>query len=116
MTYWLAKSLLLIALVTVVVVMMRPVKNDSHLALRRVSFMLIAGLTAVAVIFPEVLHRLATLVGVESGVNLLVYILVLTVFVQMALGYRRDKATERKMTQLARAVALQGAVKPSEDE
>ncbi len=112
MSYWLIKTLLIVGLIAVAYVMLRPVKSANHLALRRLGVMLIVVLAGLSVIFPDVVNRLARMIGVTSGVNLLVYVLFLAVFTQMAVGYRRDLATDRKITALARAVALESAPKP----
>ncbi len=112
MSYWLIKSLLLVGLLVVAWAMMRPVKSANHLALRRLGVMVIVVLAGLSVIFPDVVNRIARAIGVQSGVNLLVYVLFLAVFTQMATGYRRDLATDRKITTLARAVALESAPKP----
>lgn len=112
MSYWFIKTLLVLGLFLVGFLMMRPARSAGHLALRRLAVMAIIFLAAISVIFPEVVGRLAQAIGVTSGVNLLVYILVLAMFTQMAIGYRRDAVNERKLTRLARAIALNSAPKP----
>lgn len=112
MSYWLIKSLLLAGLLLVASFMLRPVKNASHLAIRRLGVVFIVVLAGAGVLFPELVSRAARFIGVDSGVNLLVYFLFLVVFTQMATSYRRDTVTEEKITQLARAVALATADKP----
>ncbi len=113
MDYIVIKVLLILGLVLIAYFLMRPVKSASHLALRRIWMMLVVLLAAFAVIFPELLNGLARTIGVASGVNLVVYILVIAVFTQMATSYRRDLATDRKITALSRALALQSAPKGS---
>lgn len=112
MSYWLIKTILVIGLLAVAYLMMRPVRTANHLAIRRLGVVVVIVIASLAVIFPDVLTQLARSIGVYSSVNLLVYILVLAVFTQMAIGYRRDTATDRKLTQLARTVALLSAPKP----
>lgn len=114
MSYWLIKTLLLIGLLIVAYFMLRPVKTAGHLALRRLGVMLIVVVAVFAVVFPEVVNAVAKAIGVYSGVNLLVYILILAVFTQMATSYRRDVSNERKLTLLARAIALESAPKPEQ--
>lgn len=106
MSYALVKAALIIGLLLVFVFMVRPVKSASHLALRRIGLTIIVVIAAIAVVFPSTINQIARIIGVTSGVNLVVYILVIAVFTQMATSYRRDVATERKITELARAVAL----------
>lgn len=109
MSYWLIKVILLLALVVVMVVMVKPVKSASHLAMRRLLVLLMVVFAAFAIIFPGTMNQLAWSIGVVSGVNLLVYLLVISFFGQVVSGYRRDASNERKVTLLARAVALQSA-------
>lgn len=109
MSYWLIKVILLLALVVVMVVMVKPVKSASHLAMRRLLVLLMVVFAAFAIIFPGTMNQLAWSIGVVSGVNLLVYLLVISFFGQVVSGYRRDAANERKVTLLARAIALQSA-------
>lgn len=114
MSYILVKIALIIGLVFVIFFMVRPVKSASHLAVRRIVLTLFVVLAVVVVIFPSTINDAARFIGVHSGVNLVVYILVIAVFIQMASSYRRDVATERKITELARAVALLTAPKDTE--
>lgn len=116
MSYWLIKTLLIIGLIIVAWALMRPVKSASHLALRRLGVMLIVIVAGLSVIFPDVVNKIAWAIGVNSGVNLLVYVLFLAVFTQMATGYRRDLATDRKITALSRAIALESAPKPPSEQ
>ena len=109
MSYWLIKLLLLLGLVVVVIVMVRPVKSANHLALRRLLVLLAVLFAAFAIIFPELMNRLAWSIGVVSGVNLLVYLLVIIMFGQIVSAYRRDASNERKLTELSRAIAMQSA-------
>lgn len=112
MSYWLIKIVLILALIGVTYFLLRPVKTDNSLALRRI-FMLVALLTAVfAIIFPELFQQFARTIGVMNGTNLLVYLLVVTMFAQMASSYRRDLATQRRLTELSRQVALMSAQEP----
>ena len=113
MDYIIIKILLILGLVLIAYFLMRPVKSANHLALRRIWMMIVVLVAAFAVIFPELLNGLARTIGVASGVNLVVYILVIAVFTQMATSYRRDLATDRKITALSRALALQSAPKGS---
>lgn len=113
-SYWLIKLLLVTALLVVAFFMLRPVKSASHLALRRIGVILIVILAGFSVIFADLINPIARAIGVDSGVNLLVYFLVLTVFTQMATSYRRDSANERKISALTRAIALEAAPKPPE--
>lgn len=111
-TYWLIKALLLLALLGLAFLVVRPVRSASHLAIRRLGMLTIILFAGFAVLFPSLLNEVAYLLGVERGINLLVYALVLAFFMQMASSYRRDADAEHRITQLARAVAISSAQLP----
>lgn len=106
MSYWIIKSLLLAGLCLVAVVMLRPIRSSTYLAIRRLGVIAIVLAAAVGVLFPELVASAARLIGVDKGVNLLVYFLFLVVLTQMANSYRTEKAMEEKITRLTRALAL----------
>ena len=109
MGYWLIKSLLIIGMIIVIFFVLRPVKTMNSLALRRIGMLIVLLAAVFAVIFPDVVNRFAHFIGVSTGINLLVYLLVIALFAQMASAYRRDSVAEQKLTELARQVALQNA-------
>lgn len=114
MSYWLIKTLLVVALIIVTYLVIKPPKTASSLAVRRIGMLLVLASAAVAIVFPEVFNGLARAIGVQSGLNLVVYLLVVALFAQMATSYRRDAAAEAKLTELARQVALQRVDPPEE--
>lgn len=115
-TYWFIKALLLIALIFLAMLVVRPVRSANHLAIRRLGMLAIILFAAFAVLFPSLLNDVAALVGVERGINLLVYSLVLALFMQMASAYRRDADAEQRITQLARAIAMNDPQLPAADD
>ncbi len=115
-TYWLIKALLLLALVGLAFLVIRPVRSASHLAIRRLGMLAIILFAGFAVLFPSLLNQIAAFVGVERGINLLVYSLVLAFFMQMASAYRRDADAEHRITQLARAIAISSAELPAQSK
>lgn len=114
MNYWLIKTLLVVALIIVTYLVIKPPKTASSLAVRRIGMLLVLASAAVAIVFPEVFNGLARAIGVQSGLNLVVYLLVVALFAQMATSYQRDAAAEAKLTELARQVALQRVDPPEE--
>lgn len=106
MNYWLIKGILIISLMILMYFLLRPAKTDSSLALRRIGMFLIMVAAIFAIIFPGLFNRFAHLIGVMSGTNLLVYILVIVILAQMASSYRKDIASKEKLTTLARKIAL----------
>lgn len=114
--YWLIRILLLASLAVIAWTLLRPRRSANHLALRRLTTTLVIAFAMFAVLFPTMLNRIASHLGVERGVNLLLYVLVLAFFAQMATTYRRDLDAEKRMTLVARAVALDGVRLPGSEE
>lgn len=109
MDYWLIKAILIVALLIVTYFVIRPVKSETSLAIRRIGMFLVLMAAIFAIIFPELFNRFARAIGVMSGTNLLVYLMVIVILAQMATSYRKDAAARRKLTALARKVALMEA-------
>jgi hypothetical protein len=60
----------------------------------------------VSILFPVWLTRLAHLIGVGRGTDLLLYVLVIAFLLYASTSYRRNMLLNRKITQLARAATL----------
>lgn len=105
----LIKLLLLLAIALVAAFFMRPAPGARGRAMRRLGTVAFAFLAALSVIFPEVLTRVANLVGVGRGADLLLYALVIVVLGFMGANYRNRKAFEVTLTQLARRMAIDEA-------
>ena len=69
----------------------------------------------VAIAVPSLMTRLANLVGVGRGTDLLLYALVIAFLAQMLSSFRRNAARERQITRLARRIALDDAPEPPGD-
>lgn len=104
--YWLIKVLLIVALAGVTYFLIRPSRSASSLALRRIGMLLVLAAAVFAILFPSLFNTFARAVGVSNGTNLLVYLLTIALFAQMASSYRRDSGLDRKLSVLAREVAL----------
>ena len=87
--YLAIRVLLLLALAASAWWLMRPVTSASSLA-----------------------NTVAHAIGVERGVNLIVYGLVLAAIAQMITAYRREARAEARMAHLARALALAHVLPP----
>ncbi|MET0725420.1 MAG: DUF2304 domain-containing protein [Leifsonia sp.] len=98
--------LLVIGVLVVGLFLARPGGSDSHLALRRLFMAGFVIVAIVSIIFPQWLSWLANLIGVGRGADLLLYALVLAFLVFVATTYRRNVAVNRRITRLAREVAL----------
>lgn len=109
----LIKIVLIAVLVLVLILLMLPSRGARSQAIRTLALVAFFGAAVVAVIFPDLVNRLAAFFGVGRGADLLLYGLT-AVFVAVSLGFiRKLKAQDRKITQLAREMALAGAQKPN---
>lgn len=107
--------ILIAAIIVIGVFVMRRPGTDSHLAIRRLmlfGFILIAVLS---VLFPQWLSWVAKLVGVGRGTDLLLYALVVVFLVFVSTQFRRNLEQNRKITQLARKIALLEAAALEQD-
>lgn len=112
--YYVIKALLVIALLVLARLILAPAHSAKRLAIRRLGTLLIILFACFAVLFPATLNSLAHLIGVERGINLLVYASVIAIFMQMTSSYRRDAEAERRITQLSRALALANPLMPDD--
>ena len=65
----------------------------------------------VMVLFPELANRVAALVGVGRGADLMLYLLVLAVYAGALLVLAKFRRLERQITELTRKIALYYAEK-----
>src|SRR5690625_3223725 len=98
--------LLLIGIALVTVLLTRSTADARHQAVRRVLLALFALVTAAAILFPEIVGRVAELVGVGRGTDLLLYLLVIAFLSFIATSLRRVKMLDRRITALTRVLAL----------
>lgn len=103
---WIAKITIVVFLIAVTLVMMKPVKSASHLALRRLGMMMFVLFAVIAAVFPTIVSRLAFFFGIGRGTDFLLYGLTLAFFGSVVTSYRRDSANEKKLTHIARTLAL----------
>lgn len=113
---WFIKVLLLVVLLGVGYFILKPVKSAQHLAMRRLGMMIFIAFAAMAVLFPSLVTMVARWVHVGRGTDLLLYALVVLFFSGTVTAYRRDAANEKKLTRLARTLALNNARIKSEDD
>jgi len=66
------------------------------------------------VLVPSLANTAARAIGVERGVNLIVYGLVIALIAQMVTGYRREARAEERMAALARSLALAHILPPDD--
>lgn len=103
---WIAKITIVAFLIVVTFIMMKPVKSASHLALRRLGMMMFVLFAVIAAVFPGIVSRLAFFFGIGRGTDFLLYGLTLAFFGSVVTSYRRDSANDKKLTHIARTIAL----------
>jgi hypothetical protein len=84
-----------------------------HLAIRRILLMLFMTFAAASIFRPDLWTRLANLVGVGRGSDLVLYSLVIAFLGFVMTSYVRNRAIELQLTRLARRIALAEADPPT---
>ncbi|MDO5721665.1 MAG: DUF2304 domain-containing protein [Actinomycetaceae bacterium] len=112
---WFVKLLLIVLLLVVGYFILKPVKSAQHLAMRRLGMLTFIVFAAVTVLFPSLLTKLAFQLRIGRGTDLLLYGVVIFFFSSVVTAYRRDAATEKKLTNLARTIALNNVRVPQEE-
>lgn len=101
--------LLIVGVVIIGAVFMRRTGADSHLAIRRLLYGAFVLVAILSILFPQWLTWAANLIGVGRGTDLLLYALVLMFLVFVYTQSRRNAAQQRRLTLLARRLALMQA-------
>ncbi|MGG5257987.1 DUF2304 domain-containing protein [Phycicoccus avicenniae] len=102
-------QVLLIAVVIAVVARMFRSRGARAQAIRRIGLLLFAGFAAISILFPDVWSRLARIVGVGRGTDLVLYALVVAFLSFTVTTYLRYRELETNYTRLARRIALDSA-------
>jgi hypothetical protein len=111
----LIQALLILAAVLLFVLFLRRSQTARLQAFKRIGFLLFCAFGVLAVLKPDVMTWLANRVGVGRGTDLLLYMLTV-IFGFFALNtYLRFKDTEKRLTRLARAMAIRDAIAPDDD-
>jgi len=106
------KVILIVAFAAFTVFLMLPGRGARHLAIRRLTMILILALTIAAVIFPNALNQVAHAVGVGRGADLLLYGLIVVFIGNALVQQRRSRHIEQQITRLARRLAIAEAERP----
>lgn len=107
-------QVLLIAVVIVVAFRLFRMRGARAQALRRIGLMLFAGFAVVSILVPNLWNKVATIVGVSRGTDVILYGLVVVSLSYMVTVYSRFRAMEASLTRLARRIALDDA-QPAQD-
>jgi hypothetical protein len=108
----LIKIPLIAAFICFALVVLIPSRGSRHLAVRRLALLAVFALGVLTVIFPEITLRLAELVGVERGTDLVLYALVVVFVGNSIFTAAKFRHHERDLTQLARSIAISRAPAP----
>lgn len=103
------QGLLLLGIACVLLVFVRGQHGVRMQAGKRLAFVAFLLLNAVAVIWPGATTAVAKLFGIGRGVDLLLYLLIITFVFAVINFYLRIKESEQRVTELARAVAIRDA-------
>ena len=107
---------LVLAVIIVSLALMRGGSNARHLAIRRIMLVLFACVAAFSIFFPELLTRVARLLGIGRGTDLVLYGLIVSFMVFMATTYQRFRHMESTLTKLSRRIALDETPPPVKEE
>ena len=105
-------QLVLVLGIVVIVGWLFATRGAKQLAVRRLLVIAFGVFAVVTVLFPGTLTRVAHLMGVGRGADLLLYATVLVLLGFLALQEARTKAAEKRTTVLARRLALDEAEQP----
>ena len=98
--------ILLAAIAGVTLTLNRSTADARHQAIRRILLMAFVVGAAASVLFPQILTRVANLIGVGRGADLLLYALVIAFLSFMATSFRRMNRLQSRITVLARELTL----------
>ena len=106
----LIKILLIVLVLAISLYMFKANLGAKQTAWRRLGILGFALAAVIAVIFPEITTRIARFVGVGRGADLLLYLLVVLVLYNMLVQAKQRNAAERRLTKVAREVAINQAI------
>jgi hypothetical protein len=102
----LIQILLVVAVIALLVLLTRSTADARHQAVTRLAIALFFAAAMMTILWPQALTRVAQFVGVGRGTDLLIYVLVILFVAQVARSHRRANELQRKITVLARELAL----------
>lgn len=83
-------------------------------AVRRLGILALAAFAIVSILAPELWTKVASVVGIGRGTDLLLYMLVVAFFSFTVTSYKRWREMELRITRLARLVAISSATRPAD--
>jgi hypothetical protein len=107
-------QVLLIMVVVLVVARLFRSRGARAQAIRRIGLVVFAAFAAVSILFPDLWSRIARIVGVGRGTDLVLYALVVAFLSFTVTTYLRYRDLETNYTRLARRIALSEARRPTD--
>lgn len=98
--------LLILGVVIAVLLTLRFLPGDRSLALKRIFALTFALGAVLSIIFPDALTVIANFFGVGRGVDFLLYVFIIAGLFFAAAMIRSKARSDKRVTQLARALAL----------
>lgn len=108
------KILLITSVIVIAVYLMRGPMSGRNLAIRRLAGLAFAGAWIVAVLAPDAVTRVANLVGVGRGTDLVLYVLAVAFVFNTIAQAQHFRRLDDRLTALTRAVALSSAEQHAE--
>ncbi len=105
-------QLILILAVIVVVARVLRSRGARSQAIRRIGLVVFAAFAVFSILVPSVWNRIATLIGVSRGTDVVLYALCVAFLSFAMTTYLRFRAMETQYTKLARRIALDEAGPP----
>lgn len=102
-------QIVLIAVVVAVAARLFRSRGARSQAIRRLGLLLFTAFAVVSILFPAVWNRIAHLVGVGRGTDMVLYALVVAFLSFTVTTYMRFRELETRYTKLARRLALDEA-------
>ena len=101
----LIQVLLIVVIVAVAARLFRS-RGERSQALRRIGLVALAAFAVISILFPDLWNRIASIVGVGRGTDVVLYALVVAFLSSGVTTYLRYRDLEGKYTRLARRIAL----------
>jgi hypothetical protein len=84
--------------------------------LQRIFFLIVFLSGIIAVALPNVTNKLAKLVGVGRGADLLLYLMVIIFYFAFILVYRKVEEIRERQTEIIRYITLQNAINNNDED
>jgi small membrane protein len=105
-------QVVLIVVVIAVAAQLFRSRGERSQALRRIGLVAFAAFAVISILFPNLWNRIATLVGVARGTDVVLYAMVVAFLSFAGTTYIRFRDMETRYTRLARRIALDEARRP----